>query len=403
MPASPEFAYDVAVVGGCGHVGLPLAIAFASRGLKVAIHDIDADAVATVNAGELPFREDGAQPLLQRRWPTDRLHVTTDVAVLGEAEARRGGHRHAGRRAPEPRPARGQEGPATSAAATFRDGQLLVLRSTVYPGVTRGSSRCSPTPGWTSTWPSAPSASPRARPWRSSSRCRRSSPGRTRPSPRPRRRAVRQPHRHGRRARARGGRARQALHQHLALHQVRGGQPVLHDGQRPRPRLRPHPQGARPRLPARRRHAGRRASPPGRACSRTPCSWPRSPTTPSARPRRDAGQRGPAALPRLPARAALRPALDDGRHPRHGVQGRERRHPLQPVLQAQADPRVPGRGVLCTDPYVTVDPTLVPLETVLDRGGHPDHRRAAPRLPRPRDRPARRRRVEPARARAARV
>ena len=29
--------YDVCVIGGCGHVGLPLAIAFASKGINVCI------------------------------------------------------------------------------------------------------------------------------------------------------------------------------------------------------------------------------------------------------------------------------------------------------------------------------------------------------------------------------
>ena len=33
--------FDVVVVGGCGHVGLPLAIAFADRGLRVGIYDIN--------------------------------------------------------------------------------------------------------------------------------------------------------------------------------------------------------------------------------------------------------------------------------------------------------------------------------------------------------------------------
>src|SRR5690349_7627779 len=32
---------DVVVVGGAGHVGLPLAVAFASRGLNTAIYDIN--------------------------------------------------------------------------------------------------------------------------------------------------------------------------------------------------------------------------------------------------------------------------------------------------------------------------------------------------------------------------
>ena len=37
--------HDVVVVGGCGHVGLPLAIAFADRGLNTAIYDVNAIAV----------------------------------------------------------------------------------------------------------------------------------------------------------------------------------------------------------------------------------------------------------------------------------------------------------------------------------------------------------------------
>ena len=40
-----------------------------------------------------------------------------------------------------------------------------------------------------------------------------------------------------------GGRAGQAVHQHLALHQVRHRQPALHDRQRLRPRLRADPRG----------------------------------------------------------------------------------------------------------------------------------------------------------------
>ena len=32
-----SFRYDVCVVGGCGHVGLPLALAFAKAGLRVSV------------------------------------------------------------------------------------------------------------------------------------------------------------------------------------------------------------------------------------------------------------------------------------------------------------------------------------------------------------------------------
>ena len=57
---SEHFSRDVVVIGGCGHVGLPLAIALADRGSTVAIYDVSADAVDGVNAARLPFAEPGA-------------------------------------------------------------------------------------------------------------------------------------------------------------------------------------------------------------------------------------------------------------------------------------------------------------------------------------------------------
>ncbi len=48
------FDLDVTVLGGCGHVGLPLALALSDRGLKTAIYDISEAAVALVARGELP-------------------------------------------------------------------------------------------------------------------------------------------------------------------------------------------------------------------------------------------------------------------------------------------------------------------------------------------------------------
>jgi len=59
-----SFEYDVCVVGGCGHVGLPLAITFARRGLKGSIYDINDDKAKQVAAGEdaLPRAGRGARP-----------------------------------------------------------------------------------------------------------------------------------------------------------------------------------------------------------------------------------------------------------------------------------------------------------------------------------------------------
>jgi len=138
MAASPEgsgFDRDVVVIGGCGHVGLPLAIAFADRGARVAIYDISESAVASVNDARLPFDEPGAGPLLERVVAAGRLRAFTDPAVVATAEhvvvvigTPVDEHLNPNQTA-VPRALGG-------CAPHLRAGQLLVLRSTVFPGVT---------------------------------------------------------------------------------------------------------------------------------------------------------------------------------------------------------------------------------------------------------------------------
>ena len=43
-----EFPYDVCVVGGLGHVGLPLGISLADAGKQVVLYDINEQAIKTV-------------------------------------------------------------------------------------------------------------------------------------------------------------------------------------------------------------------------------------------------------------------------------------------------------------------------------------------------------------------
>jgi len=126
---------DVVIVGGCGHVGLPLGIAFADRGLSVGLVDIDPSAVDTVNRGELPFEEPGAAETLRRLREAGSLRATTDpqtvrgaenvVVVIGTPI-----DEHL-----NPDLNSVQEAIA-EIGEQLVDGQLLILRSTVYPGVT---------------------------------------------------------------------------------------------------------------------------------------------------------------------------------------------------------------------------------------------------------------------------
>jgi UDP-N-acetyl-D-mannosaminuronic acid dehydrogenase len=130
-----EWSADVVVIGGCGHVGLPLGIALADRGLRTIAYDIGEEAVKTVNDGQMPFDEPGAQPVLDRVLDEGTFTASVSPAVVESAE-----HvvvvigtpvdEHLN---PDPRAIPRALG---LTASHFRDGQLLVLRSTVYPGVT---------------------------------------------------------------------------------------------------------------------------------------------------------------------------------------------------------------------------------------------------------------------------
>ena len=73
---------DMVVVGGCGHVGLPLALSLADCGYKVGIDDNDATKVAYVKAGNVPFLENGADALLKKLLPTGRLQLASDPSLV---------------------------------------------------------------------------------------------------------------------------------------------------------------------------------------------------------------------------------------------------------------------------------------------------------------------------------
>lgn len=75
---------DVAVVG-VGRVGLPLALAFADRGLKTLGVDVQTEIVETVAAGRMPFFEPGADEILARVREQGTLEVTSTVAQAARA------------------------------------------------------------------------------------------------------------------------------------------------------------------------------------------------------------------------------------------------------------------------------------------------------------------------------
>ncbi|MCP3965970.1 MAG: nucleotide sugar dehydrogenase [Lentisphaerae bacterium] len=129
------FKNDICVVGGGGHVGLPLSVAFANEGKNVIIYDINTDVLKSIAKRELPFMEEGMEPILSKV-VNNKLKLTSNISdissskfviiVIGT-------------------PVDKHLNPSFKTVKTFfdeiinylRDDQIIILRSTLYPGLTR--------------------------------------------------------------------------------------------------------------------------------------------------------------------------------------------------------------------------------------------------------------------------
>lgn len=126
---------SVCIVGGCGHVGLPLGIALAHAGVQVTLLDIEKNRVQAVTEGRMPFHERGADVMLPSVLASGRLHATTSTTAIA-------GHEVVVVTIGTPVDEFLDPGVRSFDRAidvvldSMRDGQLLILRSTVFPGVT---------------------------------------------------------------------------------------------------------------------------------------------------------------------------------------------------------------------------------------------------------------------------
>jgi UDP-N-acetyl-D-glucosamine dehydrogenase len=125
---------DIAVIGA-GYVGLPLAQTFAGAGQRVLIVDVVPSIVDAINRGESHIK-DVASEELRPHVESGAIRATTDFAEVRDAEAIL---------IAVPTPLSRQREPdlsyvesaSRSIAPHLREGQLVVLESTTYPGTTR--------------------------------------------------------------------------------------------------------------------------------------------------------------------------------------------------------------------------------------------------------------------------
>ena len=131
-----ERKFDVLIVGGLGHVGLPLGIVFAQKGLEVCLFDIDENKAKLVLNGIMPFVEHGAEPILKDVLEKKKLKISFDKRDISYA---RNVIITLGTEIDEymnPQVRKFMD--SISEISEYLDsGQTLIIRSTVYPGVCR--------------------------------------------------------------------------------------------------------------------------------------------------------------------------------------------------------------------------------------------------------------------------
>jgi len=126
---------DITVVGGGGHVGIPLVLALAEAGLRVNVNDLNQDTLDTLRAGRLPYIEDGAQSVLTKALAGKRLvftnapdGISTGGPVIVTIGTPIDEFLNPVRRV--------VQNCLDGMLPRLADGQLLILRSTVFPGTT---------------------------------------------------------------------------------------------------------------------------------------------------------------------------------------------------------------------------------------------------------------------------
>ena len=126
---------EICIVGGCGHVGLPLGLAFADQGKSVVLYDLNQASVDKINKGVIPFMENGAEVILKKVLKSKRLEATSDAKVISQAKTV---VMVIGTPVAEHLNPKVHE--ILTAIKEIEDylshDQLLVLRSTLYPGIT---------------------------------------------------------------------------------------------------------------------------------------------------------------------------------------------------------------------------------------------------------------------------
>lgn len=125
----------VCIIGGAGHIGLPLGVIFARKGINTRLLDINEKNLALIKQGKFPFREEGGEVALAEAQAAGNLEISLDpVAAISGADIIVLAVDTPTGQFLDPSYGRVIK-VFEDYLPYFQNGQTVILRSTVYPGM----------------------------------------------------------------------------------------------------------------------------------------------------------------------------------------------------------------------------------------------------------------------------
>jgi len=126
---------NVSIIGGGGHVGLAMALVLVDADHEVVLIDQDEEILDTIESGELPYREPEGERLLEKGLSENKMDFSTDVSAVAGTDVV---VTVVGTPIDEHNNPQMESllGLVEDLKPHLSNGQLLLLRSTVYPGTT---------------------------------------------------------------------------------------------------------------------------------------------------------------------------------------------------------------------------------------------------------------------------
>ncbi len=77
---------SISIIGGAGHVGLPLGLAFASKNFNVNLIDINTKSLSLIKTGKMPFYEVGAKKVLKNCLKKKKLSFSKNIKTIEKSK-----------------------------------------------------------------------------------------------------------------------------------------------------------------------------------------------------------------------------------------------------------------------------------------------------------------------------